>query len=96
MYARVCIIVLFVFAYLSYLLISYLQNRVDPLLFQAGGRRRLLNLFLGSFGFFFCSSVAFFVCHYACPGFHFVFSVLSKRLAGKSVSEMACFVSSGR
>jgi len=26
------------------------------------------------------------------PGFHFVFSVLAKRLAGKSVSKMACLV----
>ena len=29
------------------------------------------------------------------PGFHFVFSVLAKSLAGKSVSEMTYFVSSG-
>ena len=28
------------------------------------------------------------------PGFEFVFSVLAKRLAGKSVSKMTCFVSS--
>ena len=27
--------------------------------------------------------------------FDFVFSVLAKRLAGKSISEMICFVSSG-
>jgi len=29
------------------------------------------------------------------PGFDFVFSVLVKRLAGESISEMTCFVSSG-
>jgi len=29
------------------------------------------------------------------PGFRFVFSVLAKRLAGKSISKMAYFVSSG-
>jgi len=29
------------------------------------------------------------------PGFDFVFSVLVKRLAGKSISEMTYFVSSG-
>ena len=29
------------------------------------------------------------------PGFDVVFSVLVKRLAGKSMSEMTCFVSNG-
>ena len=73
---------------LRFLLTYLLPFRIDPLCFQAGGHRRQPNLVLHSFEFIFCcSSIVFFVFVTASPGFHF-FSVLAKRLAGKSVSEM--------
>ena len=80
-----CNCIICVFAYLS-----CLPSRIGPVHFQAR------NLYLGSLGLFcvivqlhlYVSLGFLFVFVTASSGFHFVFSVLAKRLAGKSVSEM--------
>jgi len=56
--------------------------RIDPLCFWAGGRKRRQNLGL------------LYIFVVLSPGFDFVFSVLVKRLAGKSISKMTSVVSS--
>jgi len=79
-------------------------SRIGPLHFQARGHRRRPNLVFDFFGFILCYSNFVFgsivdcdivdsviyvrLCLYFSPDFDFVFSVMAKRLAGKSISRM--------
>jgi len=71
------------------------SSRVDSLSFQAGSCRRRPNLALVLFGLFYVVVYLCRGCIFAFVVFDLAFQYLVKRLAGKNVFKMTCFVSGG-
>jgi len=67
----------------------------DPFRFQVVGRRRRPNLALVFLAFIICCNIFCYGCMFAFVVSLSVFQYYAKRLAGKNVFEMTCFVSGG-